>query len=532
MAGGTWIDQNKVIPGVYINYKSAPSSIATMGERGTVTIARVLDWGERGKLYTITDPSDCQQFGHYITDAECLFLRQILLGTNRTQGASKVLLWSLEASTSDTAASLKIGDVTYSAKTPGEEGNKLAIEIVSNSSAFDFSLYNGGVLVKTLTSILSTSEITDSDITSLISFGSGDLLAYGKTNLSGGSNGANKASAIIGNLIATARYEGTFGNRLSVVITADNTNFIVQTLLDGQAVDAQVVSAISGLAANDYVEWSGTGSLAANAGVSLTGGSDGHADSTSYQAYREAIAQTKFDVCIYDGTDSTEKSNFAQFIKSQSNDDGNKCQLVVSDYASADSECVISVYSQTMTLLDGTVISPEQLTWWIGGASAGANAWESLTYAAHPDASSIYPKLTKAQQTSAINAGHIALIEQFDRVQVLTDIDTFHSFTVTKGKLFKKNRVIRTVFGICNDIYLAYSLYYIGATNNDDFGRNLLKSEFLGILNRYQGNGAVQNVVADDVIVNKGVDSDAVVIEAWIQPIDSVEKIYINIIIS
>ena len=34
MAGGTWIDQNKVLPGVYINYSSAPSTLATMGERG------------------------------------------------------------------------------------------------------------------------------------------------------------------------------------------------------------------------------------------------------------------------------------------------------------------------------------------------------------------------------------------------------------------------------------------------------------------------------------------------------------------
>ena len=42
MAGGTWIDQNKVRPGVYINYKSSPQALSTMGERGTVAIARQL----------------------------------------------------------------------------------------------------------------------------------------------------------------------------------------------------------------------------------------------------------------------------------------------------------------------------------------------------------------------------------------------------------------------------------------------------------------------------------------------------------
>ena len=49
---------------------------------------------------------------------------------------------------------------------------------------------------------------------------------------------------------------------------------------------------------------------------------------------------------------------------------------------------------------------------------------------------------------------------------------------------------------------------------------------------KYQGNRALQNVVVDDVTVNKGVDSDAVVIEINCQPVDSIEKIYINITIS
>jgi hypothetical protein len=77
-----------------------------------------------------------------------------------------------------------------------------------------------------------------------------------------------------------------------------------------------------------------------------------------------------------------------------------------------------------------------------------------------------------------------------------------------------------------------FSKYYIGNTPNSDEGRKLLKAEILNILNRYQGNGALQNVVADDVTVNKGEESDSVLIEAYIQPVDSIEKIYINITIS
>jgi hypothetical protein len=77
-----------------------------------------------------------------------------------------------------------------------------------------------------------------------------------------------------------------------------------------------------------------------------------------------------------------------------------------------------------------------------------------------------------------------------------------------------------------------FAKYYVGNTPNNETGRNLLKAEILNLLNRYQGNQAVQNVVADDVAVSAGLESDAVLIEVYVQPVDSIEKIYINITIS
>ena len=37
-SGGTWIAQNKVRPGAYINFVSVPKKVGTLGERGTVAI--------------------------------------------------------------------------------------------------------------------------------------------------------------------------------------------------------------------------------------------------------------------------------------------------------------------------------------------------------------------------------------------------------------------------------------------------------------------------------------------------------------
>lgn len=441
MAGGTWIDQNKVRPGVYINYKSAPASLATMGERGVVAIARAMDWGEQGKFYTIEDPSDCAKLGHAITDDEMLFVRQILLGSNRTQGATKILLWSLSTT------------------------------------------------------------------------------------------GGAKATVTLTNLVVTAKYNGTYGNRLAVDVTAVDTNYLVQTYLDGRVVDAQTVSAVSGLSANDYVVFTGT-ALAAAEKTSLTGGLNGTASDNAYSDFLSALELQKFDVVIYDGVEAVTKTAFADFVKRLSNQEGVKCQAVLSDATNPDNECIINVYPQAVTLADGSTLAASELTWWVGGATAGANVFDSLTYAAYPDAVSINPILTSSQQEAAINAGKFALISQFDKIQVLTDINSFTTFSVEKGKAFRKNRVIRTIFGLCNDIYRTFALYYIGAVHNDEEGRNSLKAEILNLMNRYQGNRALQNVNADDVTVLAGVDSDAVVIEIYVQPVDSIEKIYINITIS
>lgn len=556
MAGGTWVDQNKVRPGVYINYKSAPSSLATMGERGTVAIARVLDWGERGRWYTITDPSDCEQFGHAITDDECLFIRQILLGSNRTQGASKILLWSLAtpgggityASGSGTVGTSKT--LTVTAKKSGPTGNSLSVSLLKNgatSTDVTVTLSNGN---ETISSVVfeqmlanggqgSVTKLNNEPSFSQYVVFSGDdveTVPSGsplKIELSGGVNGSAKATATLGNLTATAKYVGTFGNRLSVVITAGaSSNFIVQTLLDGQAVDSQVVSAISGLVSNDYIDWSGTGALAVNTGVALTGGTNGEAGLTNYSDFLDALELEQFNIVIYDGESQSIKDAYIDFVKRLSNNEGSKCQAVISGSTpNPDNECVINCYPQALTLSDGSQLSASEMTWWVGGAEAGANVNESLTYVTHPNAVDFQPKLNSAAQEAAINAGQIAFISNKGNVKVLTDINSFRTYAVEKGKAFSKNRVIRTVFGLCNDIYDVFSTNFIGAVDNDEEGRKSLKGEIIGLMNRYQGIRALQNVEADDVTVLKGVDSDAVVIEIYCQPVDSVEKIYVNITI-
>ncbi len=39
LGGGTYLVQNKILPGAYINFVSQPRAMGTLGERGTVCMA-------------------------------------------------------------------------------------------------------------------------------------------------------------------------------------------------------------------------------------------------------------------------------------------------------------------------------------------------------------------------------------------------------------------------------------------------------------------------------------------------------------
>lgn len=554
MAGGTWIDQNKVRPGVYINYKSSPQALSTMGERGTVAIARQLSWGEVGKLIAIEDPSDCAtKLGYSSTADEMLFIRQILLGSNRTNGAKKVLVWRLNCAGASKASAL-LGTETGAAKAEaryvGTRGNDISIVVTTiNNSENNPVGYAIQTLLagKVVESVTVKQDATGNQIesNSYVVF-SGGAIKEGTYPLTGGSDGNVNKDATAASVTATnstfsttvtCLQKGEFGNRLTaeVGVTSQPGNSRCSVYLDDDLTNP--IESFDGITSNSeksgkYVHVRYNGANVEKDKGRLTGGSDGTTpDASIYDAFFTALKTIAFDVLIYDGKDATLKSTFASFVKDQSNDEGKRCQCVLSEYV-ADNECIISCASQSVTLDTGAVLKPEQLTWWVGGASAGANVNESLTYSCYPGAVDIEPKLTRSEQEAQIEGGNFALISQFDKIQVLTDINSFTTFSVEKGKAFRKNRVVRTVFGLCNDIYKTFALYYIGAVHNDEEGRKALKAEILNLMLKYQGNRALQNVVVDDVTVNKGVDSDAVVIEINCQPVDSIEKIYINITIS
>lgn len=445
MPGGNWSAQNKVRPGVYINFSSQKEKGLTIGERGTVAICEPMSWGPVAKIIEVAAGEDTTPYcGYPIYSINARFLNEIFKGSDRTAGPNKVLLYRPAAS------------------------------------------------------------------------------------------GAAAATATLGNLTATALYPGLRGDDISVVITADpdaTGSFTVQTIVDGVAVDSQSGKMVTDLIPNSWVGFTGTGALTANAGVALTGGADGTVNAAAYSTFLTALEPYRFDILIYDGSDTTTIAAFQNFVKRMWANEGKYCQLVAAGQTSPDSWQIINV-NNGVILSDGATITPQMACWWVGGAQAGCKYNESLTYAKYPGAVDVTPKLSNSQTISALQAGDLVLTADNGAVKVEWDIDSFTTYTDQYIEAYHKNRVIRLLSTIANDVYVQFSNEFIGVVNNNEAGRLLFKSVIVGYLLNIQANQGIQNFTADDVEVLPGESIESIVVNIGIQPVDSVEKIYMSITVS
>jgi len=187
-------------------------------------------------------------------------------------------------------------------------------------------------------------------------------------------------------------------------------------------------------------------------------------------------------------------------------------------------------------LSDGTVLTPQQATWWLGGAQAGARYSQSLTCALYPDAVEPVPRLNEAEAREEKRKGNLVFLDDQEtkEVWVCTDINTLTSHTKDKGEEYSKNRVMRVLNQICMDTYRQFSRNHLGKISNDDDGCGLLKGWLVDYLKKMQDNNGIRNFDKNDVTVEPGSAVDAVLVTAAVQPVDSIEKIYmtVNVIVN
>ena len=205
MAGGTWEVQDKVRAGVYIRFKSAPTSEFLVGTRGTVAICEPLSWGPEAVVTEIDATTDLTSItGYPLSDSHNLFLQEMMKGTNRTEGPQKILLYRPPAGESAVATGT-IGSLTITAKYPGSRGNGIAVAIIENVGTGEFTVNTivDGLVVDS--QIAATAETLTEN--AWVTFtGSDALEANTGISLEGGLDGTVEASAYASFLTAIEAY--------------------------------------------------------------------------------------------------------------------------------------------------------------------------------------------------------------------------------------------------------------------------------------------------------------------------------------
>lgn len=139
-----------------------------------------------------------------------------------------------------------------------------------------------------------------------------------------------------------------------------------------------------------------------------------------------------------------------------------------------------------MILADGTELPKEKaVAWWLPQPQAhrSASRIHSLPMKV---ASDVDVRLTNAQVEEAINAGLFVFTPRSGKVVAEYDINTLTTYTDEKPKDFRKNKVIRVLDAINNDVVSIFEANFIGKIQNNESGRNLLKGHLTEYMNSMQ----------------------------------------------
>ena len=331
-------------------------------------------------------------------------------------------------------------------------------------------------------------------------------------------------------LTATAKYKGTLGNKLKVVSTANTGGgFDITITLDGTEVETfEGLTTIADLkdAGSEWIDFTGTGNLAAFASASLENGSDTISGNTGYSNFLDACENVRFNCMAFPTDTAALQTMLLTKIKYIRETIGWKCQAVAPNFA-ADYEGIINLTNGFV--YEGENMSAIKATAWLAGATAGADYTTSLTYAQVEGATGVYGELTHAQAETYIQAGKAFFSVAEDGSVILEyDINSLVTFDDQPANA-NKNRPLRVYDSWCND---CLTTFVPGRYDNDSDGWTVMEGLGRALLAAYEKDGAITNVdaEADFYIDTQRSTGDSTYIIAGLQAVDSADKYYITTI--
>lgn len=330
------------------------------------------------------------------------------------------------------------------------------------------------------------------------------------------------------NTYATAKYAGTRGNDIKIVIQKnvdDVTKYNVKTVLDTIVVDEQIVSKASELVDNDYVTFKTNATLAVTAGTAMENGTNSEVNGTAYQNYLDKIESFTFNVMGVATTSTEIKNLIVAFTKRMRDEVGAKFQTVLHDIA-ADYEGVINVVNK-VTADDN--FDESSIVYFVTGIEANCAINKTCLNKIYTGEFEVNTDYTQTQLEEAIQDGKLVLHNVNNEVRILEDVNSLVTTSETKGDIFKNNQTIRVADQIANDIAVLFNTKYLGNVPNNESGRISLWTDIVKHHTQLQDIGAIEDFADEDVTVEAGNTKASVVINDVITIINAMSQLYMTV---
>lgn len=331
------------------------------------------------------------------------------------------------------------------------------------------------------------------------------------------------------NTYATAKYSGTRGNDITIIVKAnvdEEDKKDVTTMIGDIKVDVQTVTNSSELVSNDYVDFK-TSELTETAGEKLTGGTNlVSVTGTQHQEFLDLLESYSFNVVGCTAKDSIIQKLYINWTKRMRDEVGVKFQCVVYREA-ADYEGIINLQNK---VLDSG--APENaLVYWLTGAEASCAVNATLTNTKYDGEYTIDTKFTQSELAAGIKAGQLLFHNNAGEPYVLTDINSLTTITVEKGEDFTSNQVIRVLDQIGNDIAMLFNTKHLGHTRNIESGREALWKDIVAHHQELERIQALENFDPKAVTVEKGPTKKSVIVNDPVTPVACMEILYMTVVV-
>lgn len=482
LGGGTFLTQNKALPGTYVNFVSLASSQAELSSRGVGAIPMELKWGPENEVFTVTaeefQKDSLKIFGFPYTDDELLPIREIFTGLKKCH------FYRLNGGNT---ASNSFAQAKYS----GTVGNKLAVKITENEDStaqtplYDVYTYWNDELVDMQQAVSEMSDLKDNDF--VIWNMSAEIDDTAKTFLSGGTDGSAETVDYQDFLDSIESYSF---NTLALASTDETLkklfyNF-TKRMRDDNGVKFQCVL-------------------------------------------------YKYSAADFEGIISVENA-VINFVKSGQISIGNSAVsaiqgISVGSYIKlSNSQYTICQSTDTGAIKVVEDKSPN-LVYWTLGAQAGCQVNNSLTNLKYTGEYEVDTGYTQAQLEQAINSGKFIFHSVDREVRVLEDINTFISVDAAKDESFSANQTIRVLDQIGMDIASIFNTKYLGKIPNDNAGRISLWNDIVTHHRQLEAIRAIEDFDPAEVTVEMGNSKKTVVITDYVTPVNAMSKLYMTVVV-